>query len=129
MIKEQLYQFSSDERIVMPRPVAREIEKLFKQGSMCEKLEEIYAIVRDECPEYVHEDNSNARKFLTGRVIVTMRKLRNGEGRISHVRRKIPITAVMRIVDKLGMTSGKFLQGKNLEVFTEYLNKTFKTNE
>lgn len=129
MDKEQLYQFSIEERIVMPRAVAKQIEILFKQGSICEKMERIYEIVREECPDYHHDDNSNARKFLTGRVIQVMRKVGNKEGRISFVRRKIPVTAVTRIVDVLGMSSGKILQGKNIEIFITHVNENFKTNK
>jgi hypothetical protein len=99
MDKSNLYQFAPEERIIMPRSLAKEIESRFKNGSISPELEEIYRIVREECSEYKHADNSNARKFLTARAVLTIKKNKKGEGRKIVVRRKIPVTAVMKIVD------------------------------
>lgn len=129
MQKSDLYPFSPTDRIIMPRAIGREVEKLLKNGSICSKLEEIYQIVRDECPEYQHADNSNARKFLTGRGVLTMQKNKRKEGRLVVVRRKIPVTAVIKICDKLGISSGKYIQGKQIELITESLDSQFNVSK
>ena len=128
MDKSELYQFSPNDRIVMPRPIAKLIELELKQGSVSTKMEDIYQIVREECPRYKHADNSNARKFLTARVLEGLRKVKNGEGRKTFVVRKLPSAAIARISDVLGLTSGKYMQGAQLEVIAVVLNEQFKAN-
>ena len=128
MDKSELYQFSPNDRIVMPRPIAKLIEAELKQGSVSVLMEEIYQIVRDECIKYNHADNSNARKFLTARVLQSIRKVASGEGRKTTIIRKIPVSAVSRIADALGLSSGKFKQGKQVKMFTTVLHDQFKAN-
>ncbi|WP_146199128.1 hypothetical protein [Arcicella aurantiaca] len=83
----------------MPRRVGNIIADLMQQGQVCPELEECYRIIREECPTYQHLDNSNARKMLTGR-------------KINNIIRKLPVSAYVQILDKLGIASGKFLPGR-----------------
>ena len=109
--KEHFYQFDENEKMMMPSKVAAAVEVLLKQGTVLKEIEDCYQIIRDEVPNYKHGDNSNARKMLTGKVL---RK----EGKKGHViiRRLIPRSAYVRILDVLGIASGKFIQGRQLEM-------------
>lgn len=108
--RNNLYQFEKKDKIVMPRHVAKSIEKLFKQGSTCEELEKIYQIIRDENPNYLHPDNSNARKIIAARKV---------KGAV----RKMPKTAYYLILDVLGISSGKAAPGRQLDLVTDQLNE------
>jgi hypothetical protein len=110
--KENLYPFR--EKIVMPKEVANAIEKLFKQGSVCEELEKIYQIIRDENPKYLHHDNSNARKIITARKV---------KGAV----RKLPKTAYYLILDVLGIASGKVAPGRQLDLVRDQLENQGKS--
>ena len=109
-MKHQFFDFDPNSKIFVARPIGRKIEALMKRGSMISELEECYAIIREECPHYSHQDNSNARKMMTGR-------------KIKGVKRLLPLTAYLRILDKLGIASGKYIQGKQLDMFTKSVNK------
>lgn len=116
MDKSDLYKFSPDERVTVPRPIAIVIENMLKQGHTEPKLERIYEIIREENPTYQHPDNSNARKILTGRVI-------------RGIKRKMPVTALVRIVDQLGISSGKYLQGRQMDMFETMLQEQLNANK
>jgi hypothetical protein len=116
--KLSIAEFTEDDKIMMPKKVAAVIESLLKQGTVLPEIEECYDIVKAEHPSYKHTDNSNARKMLTGKVIVSQ----NGRA----VRRKIHVTAVIRIIDKLGIASGKYIPtGRQLDFFKTVLNAQF----
>jgi hypothetical protein len=104
MDKENLFEFSENDKMVMPKNVAVVIKGLLKQGEISPQIEEIYEIIREEMPTYRHADNSNARKILTRKSI-------------KNIIRKMPITAYLRIIQVLGIASGKFLPGKQEEIF------------
>jgi hypothetical protein len=112
--KEILSDDLANQKIMMPRRIAAVIESLLKQGTVLPEIEECYEIIRDENPVYQHADNSNARKMMTAKTIV------KADGKI--IRRKIPTTAIIRIIDKLGIASGKYIQGKQLQMFQTQLN-------
>ena len=109
--KEYFYQFAEDEKIMMPAKVAAAVEALLKQGTVIPEIEDCYQIIRDEVPNYKHVDNSNARKMLTAKVLVKQGK----KGNVI-IRRLIPCSAYVRILDILGIASGKFVPGRQLEM-------------
>jgi hypothetical protein len=114
--KENFYQFAEDEKMMMPAKVAAAVEGLLKQGTVIPEIEDCYQIIREEALKYRHSDNSNARKMLTGKILVK-------EGKKGNViiRRLIPRSAYVRILDVLGIASGKFIQGRQLEMGTAIL--------
>jgi hypothetical protein len=116
--KEDFYQFADGDKILMPKPVAAAVEALLKQGTVIPEIEDCYQIIRDENPDYQHADNSNARKMLTGKIIIK----KSEKGKKIVVRRLIPVSAYLRILDVLGIASGKFIQGRQIKLFTTILN-------
>lgn len=116
--KEYFYQFAEDEKIMMPRKVAAAVEILLKQGTTIPEIEDCYEIIRDEVPGYKHGDNSNARKMLTGKVLVKDGK----NGKVVFIRRKIPCSAYVRVLDKLGLVSGKYVPGRQLDIISTILS-------
>ena len=115
--KDEIYKFSPDEKRLMPAKVAAVIESLMKHGSMLPILEEIYEIIREEIPDYKHGDNSNARKMLTAKILV-----KQGKTKKIYIRRLIPLSAYVRVLDKLGIASGKYLPGRQAEIFTTIMS-------
>ena len=103
--KHELYQFG-DERVRMPRPIAIRIEKELVKARTNSKMKLCYDVIRRNNPKYKHLDDSNARKMLTAR-------------NIDGVIRKLPVTAILEIVDILGIASGKYMMGSQPEIFGE----------
>lgn len=95
MNREIIYQ--GPELVKVPKDILTKVDEMTKQGSITEEKLKIYDIIRQEYPNYVHVDNSNARKMLNGI-------------------RKIRYTAVILIYDILGIRSGKFIPGRNLTI-------------
>jgi len=116
--KEYFYQFSENEKMMMPRKVASAVEALLKQGTVIPEIEDCYEIIREEVPGYKHGDNSNARKMLTGKVLVKDGK----NGNSVFIRRKIPCSAYVRVLDKLGIVSGKYVPGRQLDIISSLLS-------
>jgi hypothetical protein len=114
--KEYFYQFAEDDKILMPAKVAAAVELLLKQGTVVPEIEDCYEIIREEQPKYKHDDNSNARKMLTGKVLV-----KEGKNGNVYIRRLIPLSAYVRILDVLGIVSGKFIPGRQLEIAEKIL--------
>lgn len=105
----EIYKFGN-ERVRMPRPLAKQIEALLVQKKISDKMEKIYEVIRRNVPSYRHKDNSNARKMLTARNI-------NG------IIRKLPTTAIMEIVNILGIASGKYMQGSQPSLFDSIVSE------
>jgi hypothetical protein len=115
--KEYFYQFAEDDKMMMPAKVAAAVEGLLKQGTVIPEIEDCYQIIREEALKYRHSDNSNARKMLTGKILVKEGK----KGNVI-VRRLIPRSAYVRILDVLGIASGKYIQGRQLDMGTAILS-------
>ena len=115
MDKSQLYDFKDTDRMTVPKEVANVIKGLLKQGETSPEIERVYEIIREEMPNYLHKDNSNARKIITRRNI-------NG------IIRKLPVAAYTQIIQHLGIASGKFMQGKQLDLITNFVNDSFKAD-
>jgi hypothetical protein len=109
--KENFYQFAEDDKMMMPPKVAAAVEALLKQGTVIPEIEDCYQIIREEVPKYKHGDNSNARKMLTGKIL-----MKEGKRGNVIIRRLIPRSAYVRILDVLGIASGKFIQGRQLDM-------------